>query len=109
MKIKPILTEKSMNMAKSGHYSFWVEKNLRKNQIKKIVSDMFKVKVVSVSTMNYKGSVKTSIWRKTKLVKPARKKAIVKLDPKDKISLFGEEDHAAKKKKSRRARKNKEK
>jgi len=87
-KIKPILTEKSLEDAKKGKYSFWVNPSLTKHQIKKLISDIFEVKVTSVATANYKRSESSSVWRKRKSVNPARKKATVVLGEKDKIDLF---------------------
>ena len=52
MNLTPIFTEKSMKVAKDGVYSFWVLPSLSKSQIKKLVGDMFGVKVESVKTLN---------------------------------------------------------
>ena len=57
MKIKPIFTEKSMQKAKNGIYSFWVLPTLAKNQIRKLIEEAFEVKVGSVNTQNYKKMV----------------------------------------------------
>lgn len=87
MKLIPILTEKSLDEAKNGNYTFWVDRRLNKYQIKKLVSDVFGVKVVRVRTANVRGEVKkTSLGRK-RIIKP-RKKAIVTLAEKEKIDLF---------------------
>ncbi len=88
MKIKPILTEKSLDLAKKGKYSFWVEPSLRKPQIRKLVSDLFGVHVKKVSSINYKKQVERSFLRKGLKIKRARKRAIVTLLPKEKIALF---------------------
>ena len=89
MKIKPVLTEKSLNDAQNGKYTFWVPKGLTKKQIKKAVSELFGVHVVRVHTMNYKARVTTSLKKKKRI--RARKKAIVSLQDKEKIEIFGEE------------------
>jgi len=89
MKLEPILTEKTMNEAKNGNYSFWVDKNINKFQIKKIISDVFGVTVVKVRTVNYKSRKTKTYQGKLKTVK-SKKKAIVRLKDKEKIDLFEE-------------------
>lgn len=87
MKFIPILTEKSLLLAKQGKYSFWVDRNLKKKEIKKLIGEIFTVHVISVRTMNYKGGVKTNLKRR-KITVPDRKKAIVVLKEGEKIALF---------------------
>lgn len=87
MKFIPILTEKSLQLAKQGKYSFWVNRNLIKKEIKKLIGEIFSVNVISVRTMNYKGGVKTNSKRR-KITIRARKKAIVLLKEGEKIGLF---------------------
>lgn len=87
MKLEPILTEKSLKEAKRGNYTFWVEKNLSKSQIKSLVNEVFGVHVVSVKTANLKEAHKRSLWGKKRKI-PARKKTIVTLKEKEKIDLF---------------------
>jgi len=87
MKFIPILTEKSLQLAKQGKYSFWVGRNLVKKEIKKLIGEIFAVHIVSVRTMNYKGGVKTNLKRR-KITIRARKKAIVVLKEGEKIALF---------------------
>jgi ribosomal protein L23 len=87
LKIKPILTEKSVEDAKGGRYSFWVPLRLTKHQIKKFIGEAFGVHVVKVRTQTRAGGVKTTLTRKKVIIKP-RKKAIVSLKEKEKIDLF---------------------
>jgi len=87
MKIKPIMTEKTLEMAKNGQYSFFVPTDVRKYKIKKIMKDFFKVDVASVKTMKYKGGIKRNAQRKKIRVQP-RKKAIVTLKEGQKIDIF---------------------
>ena len=89
MKLIPVLTEKSLRMAKEGKYTFWVDRNITKPQVKKLVSSIFKVTVVSVRTINLAGETKRTMAGKKKIIKP-RKKAVVALKGKDKIDLFEE-------------------
>lgn len=85
--IKPILTEKSLNLAKTGRYSFWVGKELIKTQIRKMIESLFGVHVTSIKTINYKGRTKTNLKR-MKIKIAARKKAMVTLKEGEKIDLF---------------------
>lgn len=89
MKLKPVLTEKGLKEAKEGNYTFWVERNMNKNQIRKAIENVFDVNVLRVRTINYRGEKKRTMMGKTKIIKP-RKKAIVTLKGKDKIDLFEE-------------------
>jgi large subunit ribosomal protein L23 len=89
MKLIPVLTEKSLEQAKRGNYTFWVDRNLTKHQIKKLVSEVFAVNVVRVRTANIAGETKKTLMRVKRVIQP-RKKAIVTLRDKDKIDLFEE-------------------
>jgi large subunit ribosomal protein L23 len=89
MKLRPVLTEKSMSEAKKGNYTFFVEKNMNKRQIRKMIEEIFEVSVVKVRTMNVAGEIRRTNTGKKRIIKP-KKKAIVTLEGKDKIDLFGE-------------------
>jgi large subunit ribosomal protein L23 len=84
---KPIVTEKSSLLKDTGNqYVFEVHRDANKIEIKRAVEKLFKVKVVSVRVANMEGKEKRlgrSIGKK-----PDWKKAIVKLSPKDKITIF---------------------
>ncbi len=85
--IKPVVTEKSVNLAQQQNkYTFYVEKQATKIEIKKAIEDLFKVKVLAVNTAIVKGKNKRvgRYWGRT----PDRKKAIVTLRPGDKIEIF---------------------
>jgi len=85
--IRPLVTEKSVNLAqKENKYSFYVDKRANKIEIKKAVEELFKVKVLDVNTAIVKGK-KKRVGRFTGLT-PERKKAIVTLRPGDKIEIF---------------------
>lgn len=87
MKATPILTEKSLGLAKGGVYSFWVSPSLSKNGIKKLIGQMFEVSVDNVKTINYKKETKKN-WRGKKVTKAARKKALVSLKDGKTIDIF---------------------
>ena len=72
MKIKPILTEKTLAESKQGKYAFWVERTAKKSQIKEFVENTFSVHVKKINTL---------LLRKGK-------KAIVRLAEKEKIEAF---------------------
>ena len=85
--VRPIVTEKTSLMKEGGNqYVFEVARDANKIEIAKAVEQLFKVKVLSVRVMNMEGkkrrlgkhSGKKADWRK----------AIVKLNPKDKIPFF---------------------
>ncbi len=76
--LKPVLTEKSMNLMAEKKYTFFVHPEATKTQVKEAVEKMFDgVKVAKVNTMNIAGKTKR---RGTTVGKTAkRKKAIVQL------------------------------
>lgn len=87
MKLKPLMTEKSLELAKDGVYTFWVGINMTKSKIKELISEVFEVQVKSVKTINYKKRREKNYLGRFKTIK-AKKKAIVTLKGKDKIKLF---------------------
>jgi len=85
--VRPIITEKSSLLKDAGNqYVFEVQRDANKIEIKKAVEKLFKVKVVSVHISNMEGKKKRVGRFAGK--KPDWKKAIVKLNPKDKITIF---------------------
>ncbi len=85
--ITPILTEKSLEAASNGEYTFWVDPSLSKYQVKELVNKIFGVNVVSVRTINTKQIEKRTLQGRKKKIMP-KKKAIVRLKEKESISLF---------------------
>lgn len=84
--IKPIITEKTMNLLVENKYTFIVDKRANKTEIKNAIESIFNVKVEKVYTMNVKGKPKRMGRSVGKT--PDRKKAIVALKPGQKIPLF---------------------
>ena len=86
--LKPVITEKSMNIMANKEYTFLVHPEANKTMIKEAVEKMFEgTKVASVNTMNIGGKKKR---RGMVIGKTAKtKKAIVQLteDSKD-IEIF---------------------
>jgi large subunit ribosomal protein L23 len=90
--IKPLITEKATRLAdKRNTYSFVVNRDANKIEIKAAVEGMFNVTVDNVNTAILPGkpksrSTKTAIVRGTK---SSYKKAFVTLPPGETIDLFG--------------------
>jgi large subunit ribosomal protein L23 len=81
------VSEKGMHKAnRQNAYAFEVSPQAGKEQIRKAVEELFDVKVLAVNTQNRKGKPRRSRFRmgRTK----AWKKAIVKLDPENRIDFF---------------------
>ena len=53
--LTPIVTECSMKLIPEKKYSFKVHKKANKVEIAKAIKELFKVDVLKVNTMNYKG------------------------------------------------------
>ena len=84
---RPIITEQSMECVAEKKYTFEVDKNANKIQIKKAVEEIFKVTVDKVTTINYMGKPKRMGVHAGK--RADWKKAIVKLTADSKtIELF---------------------
>lgn len=84
--IKPVVTEKSMDMLADNKYTFIVDKKANKTEIKSAIEHIFKVEVDKVYTMNMVGKPKRMGRFEGK--RPDRKKAIVALKAGQKIRLF---------------------
>ena len=84
--LRPLITEKNTNLMAYNKYSFEVDRNANKAQIKRAIEEIFKVSVTKVHTMNMRGKLRrrgmrfgyTADW----------KKAIVTLAEGDRIELF---------------------
>jgi large subunit ribosomal protein L23 len=83
---KPLITEKSTSLLQENKYTFKVDPDANKTEIKQAVESIFKVKVEKVNTMNVKGKKKRvrNIPGRTS----GSKKAIVTLKKGDKIEIF---------------------
>ena len=76
--LKPVVTEKSMELMADKKYTFLVHTEATKSQVKEAVEKMFKgTKVASVNTMNLDGKTKRRGMTFGKTAKT--KKAIVQL------------------------------
>lgn len=75
--LKPVVTENTMEQMTERKYTFKVDKNSSKTEIKAAIETIFGVKVEKVNTMNVLGKVKRQGRNVGK--KADWKKAIVKL------------------------------
>jgi len=84
--IKPVITEKSSALIELNKYTFEVHRSANKIQIRKAVEQIFKVKVLSVNTMNVPSKPKRmgAFLGKTR----SWKKAIVALPEGQRIEFF---------------------
>lgn len=85
---KPVLTEKSLNDASRGDYTFSVDITSTKKDIKLAVEDLFKVNVLNVKTRVTKGRSKRVFRKRTKTTLGPIKKATVKVGKDQKIDIF---------------------
>lgn len=86
---KPLITEKSSIMKeKENKYTFVVDKEANKYQIRQAVENLFNVKVKSVHTAIFAGKAKR--MGKSEGYKSDWKKAVVKLQPGQEISIADE-------------------
>jgi len=86
--VRPIITEKSMLDANKSKFTFIVNKNASKKEIKSAVEKLFDVTVVTVSTSMVKGKTRKFGPRRVEQVLSAEKKAMVQLKSGQKIDAF---------------------
>ena len=84
--VGPLITERTTQLMAEGKYVFVVAKAANKIEIAKAVSEIFKVKVAKVNTVNVLGKKKR--MGRTQGKRPDYKKAIVKLAPGETIEFF---------------------
>lgn len=87
---RPIVTEKISNLQEKGVYAFEVDPDANKVEIARAVEKKFKVTVVKVRTLNFKGKKKIHMTRRGRFEGRTShyKKAIVTLKEGEKIDLF---------------------
>ncbi len=86
MKFTPIFTEKTMNQAKNGMYSFWVLPTYAKGQIKTFMESALDIKIDKILTQNYKKMTSRTARGTRKTIK-AMKKVLITLKS-GKIEMF---------------------
>ncbi|WP_067964569.1 50S ribosomal protein L23 [Nocardiopsis trehalosi] len=85
--IEPVISEKSYGLMDQNKYTFLVQPDANKTQIKIAVEKIFDVKVTSVNTINRQGKRKRTRFGFGK--RPDTKRAIVSLRDGDRIDIFG--------------------
>lgn len=85
---RPIISEKSMKLAGNGLYTFLVNKEADKPEIRQAIEEQFGVDVVSIKTINVKSRRKMQRNRRGYTVQPASKKALVLLKSGQKLAIF---------------------
>lgn len=86
--IRPYITEKTMQLAQTGWFSFVVALYANKAQIALEVAEMYKVTVTNVRTSVVTGKMKRTGKRQQPTQKPTWKKAMVQLKAGQTIDAF---------------------
>lgn len=86
--IKPVVSEKTTSLMEENKYTFKVDKNANKIEIKHAVETIFKVDVTDVKTMNVHGKMKRQ--GKSQGLTPDWKKAIVSVKSGQRLPIFEE-------------------
>lgn len=86
--LKPVITEKAFDKAKQGWYTFLVERWMNKYQARKLIEEIFNVKVEKIKSVIVKGKSRSSPRSRRVVKLPTYKKISVKLATGQKIDLF---------------------
>lgn len=84
----PIISEKSMDAASKGKFTFRVSKNATKKDIKKAIEEKFKVNVTKIGTTIVKDRKKRMGAKRIEAFKNDYKKALLTLKEGQKIPIF---------------------
>lgn len=93
---RPIMTEKSMFLASTGWYAFEVSLKSRKEDIIKAINALYSVTVKDVRTMRVAGKTRKSGKRAKPVTRVDWKKALVRLQKGQKISIFDVSEQSGK-------------
>jgi large subunit ribosomal protein L23 len=85
--LAPVVSEKSYSLLDEGKYTFIVDPNANKTEIKIAVEAVFNVKVTAVNTINRKGKARRTRFGMGK--RKDTKRAVVTLAEGDTIDIFG--------------------
>ena len=83
---RPLITEKATLLQEGDKYVFEVAKEATKPQIKEAVEKAFKVKVAKVNVVMVPGKARR--FGRRQVTSSPWKKAVVSLEPEQKISFF---------------------
>ncbi len=84
---QPVVTEKTTKISEHNQFVFKVANSSAKNDIKKAIEKIFKVKVKSINTIKIKGKAK--VFKGTKGKRSDYKKAIVTLKAGETLDYSG--------------------
>lgn len=85
--INPLISEKSMDLIQNNNtYTFRVDADANKIEIRNAIEKIFDVKVVNVNTMNMRGKIRRLGRNEGK--RPDWKKALIKLAAGDEIEVY---------------------
>ena len=85
--LRPVISEKTYRLADDGKYTFLVDRDANRTQVRQAVEAVFGVKVTGVNTLNRPGK-----RRRTRFgwgQRAATKRAIVSLAEGERIDVFG--------------------
>ena len=85
--VEPVISEKSYGLMDENKYTFIVQPDANKTQIKIAIEKIFEVKVTNVNTINRKGKRKRTRFGFGK--RPDTKRAIVSVADGQRIDIFG--------------------
>ena len=85
--LRPVISEKTYRLADDGKYTFLVDRDANRTQVRQAVEAVFGVKVTGVNTVNRPGKRRRTRYGWGK--RPDTKRAIVTLASGDRIDIFG--------------------
>jgi large subunit ribosomal protein L23 len=88
---KPTLTEKAMSRVAQNQYTFEVHREASKKEIAAAVEELFSVEVYAVRVVNRRGKRRRVGRTRREKTSPARRYAVVTINPKQKIDIFEKE------------------
>lgn len=83
-----LISEKTMKLAGVGSYTFWVDENVTKSEIARLVARKFGVDVVKVATVNLPDKIRNLRTRRGSFKVAGKRKAVVTVKTGQKIDLF---------------------
>ena len=98
--IKPIITEKTSNLAQAGQYTFLVSLSATKPSIKQAITRMFNVNVTKIRLIKRSGKIRRFGKKKLPSRQSSFQKAIISIKPGETIKYFELPDKKTKKKSS---------
>jgi len=84
--LAPVVSEKSYALLDENKYTFLVNPEANKTEIKIAVESVFKVRVTDVNTLNRQGKTRRTKYGHGK--RPDTKRAIVTVAPGERIDIF---------------------